>query len=175
MKLRESLADIIHMSPITSNLFLFLLLTWICVRTAVLALVGARQGQASLFPTHPSSRQSSFSSAIPGHCLLSQRCSCPSCKSSSSSQGFGFKSQCSALCKAPAESSMGISGSPQPSGCRRVFCQFCISLLWCVSVPAWRSGISAGTRPLHAPVVKIYEVIFSRSKALFKLCAVIYW
>lgn len=64
------------------------------------------------------------------------------CKASSGRHSFGFKSQCSALCKAPGERSGGISGSPQSSGCRRIFCQFFISLLGCVSVPVRRSGIT---------------------------------
>lgn len=163
MKLHASLADMIHMSRISSNLFLFLPLTWICVGTAVLPVVlpllGARQGQGrhpgipspepslpspepSLLPSHPSSRQRSFSSTIPVNCLLSQSHSRTACKSSSSSHSFRFKSWCSVLCKARGEGSGGISGSPQPRGCRRIFCQFGISLLWCVSVPVWSSGIA---------------------------------
>lgn len=150
MKLHASLADMIHMSPITSYLLIFLLLTWICVRTAVLwvvlALLGgsAGAGTALRHPfSHPSLfHQRSFSSIIPVNSLLSQSPSCTSCKSSSSSHSFRFKSQCSALCQAPGGSSVGISGSPQPRGCRGIFGQFCISLLWCVGVPVRISGIT---------------------------------
>lgn len=153
----------IHMSPITSNLFLFLLLTGICVRIVVLsiaiALVGgsAWAGMASGHSQCAGTLLPSLSTAQPPHwspspigdrlaklflvnCLLSRSHSRTACKLFSSSYSFRFKSLCSAICKVHGEISVGIcwsSGSPKPDCCRHIFRQFCLYLLWCVSVPVW--------------------------------------
>lgn len=181
MKLHAGLADMIHMSPISSNLFLFLLLTWICVRTAVLpvelALVGGSAG-AGTASRHP------FSLPIPlpirDH--LAQPFLWIVCSARASlalpanhppaAAALDLNHNALLFARLGERVLWALQALPSPVAAGGSFVSFASP---CCDVWVSQFGEGDPLHPLQEPVMKIYEVIFSRSKALFKPGAVIYW